>query len=38
MEHLLGRAGFEVEHVFGDFVGSPLADGSSEMVWQARRT
>jgi len=35
MEHLLGRAGFEVEHLFGDFLGNPLTDESTEMIWQA---
>jgi SAM-dependent methyltransferase len=37
MEHLLGRAGFEVESLFGDFLGNPLTDSSTDMVWQARR-
>jgi hypothetical protein len=37
MEHLFARAGLEVEALYGDFAGTPLADGSTEMVWIARR-
>jgi ubiquinone/menaquinone biosynthesis C-methylase UbiE len=36
MEHLLARAGFAVEALYGDFFRQPLADGNSEMVWLAR--
>jgi D-serine deaminase-like pyridoxal phosphate-dependent protein len=37
LEHLLGRAGFVVESVYGDYEGSPLRDDSSEIVMLARR-
>ncbi len=37
MEHLLRRAGFEIEALTGDFLGGPFQDSSSEMVWVARR-
>ena len=37
MAHLLGRARFEVEAVHGDFRGTPLGEGSSQMIWRARR-
>ena len=37
MEHLLARAGFEVVALYGDFSGQAFGDGSSEMVWVARR-
>ncbi|MDP6716186.1 MAG: class I SAM-dependent methyltransferase [SAR202 cluster bacterium] len=36
MEHLLGRAGFEIEAVYGDFFRGVLKDDSSDMVWVAR--
>jgi hypothetical protein len=36
-EHLLARAGFEVEALYGDFERRALADDSPEMVWIARR-
>jgi len=36
MEHLLARAGFAVEAVYGDFFRQELRDDSSEMVWLAR--
>jgi len=36
MEHLLARAGFAVEAVYGDFFRHPLGDRSSEMIWVAR--
>jgi ubiquinone/menaquinone biosynthesis C-methylase UbiE len=36
MEHLLARAGFAVEAVYGDFYRQDLRDDSSEMVWLAR--
>ena len=37
MEHLLARAGFQVEALYGDFFGGAFEDSSSEMVWVARR-
>jgi len=37
VEHLLARAGFVVEALYGDFFRGALADESSEMVWVARR-
>ncbi len=36
MEHLLARAGFAVEAVYGDFFRQELQDESSEMIWVAR--
>ena len=36
MEHLLARAGVEVEAVYGDFFRNELRDDSSEMIWVAR--
>lgn len=36
MEHLLRRAGFEVQALYGDFHRGPLADDSPEMIWVAR--
>lgn len=33
MEHLLSRAGFKVQALYGDFGRSPLNDDSTEMVW-----
>jgi ubiquinone/menaquinone biosynthesis C-methylase UbiE len=35
MEHVLARAGFTVDAVYGDFSGHPLVDNSSEMIWVA---
>jgi hypothetical protein len=35
--HLLARGGFRVTSIAGDFDGSPLADGSPEMVVCAER-
>jgi SAM-dependent methyltransferase len=35
--HLLARTGFRVQAIFGDFDGSPLADGSPEQVVCAER-
>jgi SAM-dependent methyltransferase len=35
MEHLLPRAGFRVEHVYGDFFRNPLEDKSPGMIWVA---
>ena len=37
MEHLLCRAGFEIEAVLGDFDGAPLGPEHKEMVWHVRR-
>lgn len=37
MEHLLGRAGYSVEALYGGFDRQPLGEESSEMVWLARR-
>jgi SAM-dependent methyltransferase len=37
MEHLLGRAGFAVKAVYGDFFKGELEEESPEMVWVARR-
>lgn len=37
MEHLLARAGFVVEALFGDHIGSVFEERSTEMVWIARR-
>jgi SAM-dependent methyltransferase len=36
MEHLLARAGFEVEALYGDFYRHALQDTSSDMIWVAR--
>jgi SAM-dependent methyltransferase len=36
LEHLLGRAGLEVEALYGNFDRSPLADDSPEMIFVAR--
>jgi SAM-dependent methyltransferase len=35
MEHLLARAGFEVEVLYGDFSRQELQDTSSDMIWVA---
>lgn len=37
MEHLLARAGFEVEALYGWFDERPLAEDSREMIWVARK-
>lgn len=37
MEHLLRRAGFEIEHIYGDFSRGDLRDGSAHMIWLARK-
>ncbi len=37
MEHLLARAGFCVEDVYGDFYRSPLGDESPSMIWIAHK-
>lgn len=36
MEHLLGRVGFEIEAVYGDFFRGELRDDSSESIWVAK--
>lgn len=38
MKHLLNRAGFKVESVYGDFFQQPLGDESPSMIWIAKRT
>jgi SAM-dependent methyltransferase len=38
LEHLLGRAGFMVDAIYGDFERGPLRDGSPEIVVVAART
>ncbi|MEX0785378.1 MAG: class I SAM-dependent methyltransferase [Dehalococcoidia bacterium] len=37
MEHLLIRAGFEIEALYGDCFGAPFEDTSPEMVWVATK-
>lgn len=37
LEHLLARAGFEVQAVYGDFDRAPLDDDSPEMIFIARK-
>ena len=37
MEHLLMRAGFEIEDVYGDFYRQELKDDSPHMIWLARK-
>lgn len=37
MEHLLARAGFEVEALYGGFDDRPIDEDSDEMIWVARR-
>jgi hypothetical protein len=36
MEHLLARAGFALDALYGDFLRGGLTDRSAEMVWVAR--
>jgi hypothetical protein len=36
VEHLLHRAGFKVDALYGDFYRSEISDDSSEMIWLAR--
>jgi SAM-dependent methyltransferase len=38
MEHALGRAGFSVEALYGDFDGSPMTAASQSAIWLARRS
>jgi SAM-dependent methyltransferase len=37
MEHLLARAGFQIEALYGDFFGHQLQDDSPGMIWVAIR-
>ena len=37
LEHLLARAGFTVEAIYGNFDESPLTDGAPEIIVVARR-
>jgi hypothetical protein len=37
VEHLLARAGFALEALYGDFFRAPFADESPSMVWVARK-
>ncbi len=37
MEHLLARAGFDIEAVYGDFSKHELRDDSSQMIWVAHK-
>jgi len=37
IEHLLARAGFAVEALYGDHFRAPFSEASTEMVWIARR-
>jgi SAM-dependent methyltransferase len=36
MEHLLRRAGFSIEAVYGDFFRAPFTSASPQMIWVAR--
>ena len=38
MEHLLGRAGYVIKALYGDFHRRELTDDSSEMIWVAGRS
>ncbi|HKY59846.1 MAG TPA: class I SAM-dependent methyltransferase [Gemmatimonadota bacterium] len=38
IEHLLTRAGYEVEALYGDWDRGPFAENGQEMIWVARRT
>ena len=37
LAHLLARAGLELVDLFGDFDGTPFAEGGDELVWIARK-
>lgn len=37
MEHVLRRAGFRVDNLYGDFFRHPLEDKSASMIWVASR-
>ncbi|HSB89932.1 MAG TPA: class I SAM-dependent methyltransferase [Anaerolineales bacterium] len=37
MEHLLARAGFRLQALYGDFTGGALEDSSTEMIFLAQR-
>lgn len=38
IEHLLARAGFEVQDLYGDWNRGPFVENGQEMIWVARRT
>ena len=38
IEHLLARAGYEVEALYGDWGRGPFVENGQEMIWVARRT
>ncbi|MCP4140955.1 MAG: class I SAM-dependent methyltransferase [Chloroflexi bacterium] len=38
IEHLLKRAGFSIEAVYGDFSKNKLMDDAEDMIWLARKT
>lgn len=38
IEHLLACCGFDIEAVYGDFLGNQLSNDSEEMVWLAGKT
>ncbi|MGH7587744.1 MAG: class I SAM-dependent methyltransferase [Gemmatimonadota bacterium] len=38
IEHLLARAGYEVEALYGDWDRGPFVENGQEMIWVARRT
>lgn len=37
LEHLLGRTGFDIERLYGNFDGSPFGDESQEMIVVAKK-
>jgi hypothetical protein len=37
IEHLLARAGYEVEALYGDWDRGPFVENGQEMIWVARR-
>jgi SAM-dependent methyltransferase len=37
MEHLLARAGYQIDALYGDFFRAPLHDDSTEMIWVVRQ-
>ncbi len=37
MEHLLARAGFRIEGLYGDFFKNELSNDSTEMIWVVKR-
>ncbi len=38
IEHLLARAGYEIEALYGDWDRGPFVENGQEMIWVARRT